>query len=181
LIAIHALHLQHATFIAYWVILGVLSSVGLGSGLHTFVLFLGPHILRIATTALRFGSTDFSARIDSYFKVPGTLDVAGLSEAFSPNYAHDAWVPQGHNLLVEGAEGAAAGAHDASAADRVSFLTLLLKVAWPAICWGAGTALGELPPYFIARAARQVRDGDVCPYEPALAGSTEWSPDTSSG
>jgi len=153
------LHLQHAAFIAYWVILGVLSSVGLGSGLHTFVLFLGPHILRIATTALRFGSTDFSARIDSYFKVPGTLDVAGLSEAFSPNYAHDAWVPQGHNLPLE-AEGAAA-AHDASAADRVSFLALLLKVAWPAICWGAGTALGELPPYFIARAARQVRDCDV--------------------
>ena len=34
-------------FIAYWVILGVLSSIGLGSGLHTFVLFLGPHILRV--------------------------------------------------------------------------------------------------------------------------------------
>ena len=28
------------------------------------------------------------------------------------------------------------------------------KVRFPAMCWGAGTALGELPPYFMARAAR---------------------------
>lgn len=35
--------LDQGRFIAYWVILGILSSVGLGSGLHTFVLFLGPH------------------------------------------------------------------------------------------------------------------------------------------
>jgi hypothetical protein len=29
---------------AYWIILGVASSVGLGTGLHTFVLYLGPHL-----------------------------------------------------------------------------------------------------------------------------------------
>ncbi len=51
-------------FIAYWVVLGILSSVGLGSGLHTFVLFLGPHIVRVANTALSTGSTDFSAQIN---------------------------------------------------------------------------------------------------------------------
>lgn len=28
------------------------------------------------------------------------------------------------------------------------------KVRLEAMCWGAGTALGELPPYFMARAAR---------------------------
>lgn len=28
------------------------------------------------------------------------------------------------------------------------------KVRFAACCWGAGTALGELPPYFMARAAR---------------------------
>ena len=31
-------------FAAYWIILGVASSIGLGTGLHTFVLYLGPHI-----------------------------------------------------------------------------------------------------------------------------------------
>ena len=33
-------------FIVWWVTLGVLSSVGLGTGLHTFVLYLGPYIAR---------------------------------------------------------------------------------------------------------------------------------------
>jgi membrane protein YqaA with SNARE-associated domain len=31
---------------------------------------------------------------------------------------------------------------------------IMAKVRLPAFCWGAGTALGELPPYFMARAAR---------------------------
>lgn len=37
---------EHGSFAIYWLVLGILSSVGLGSGLHTFVLYLGPHILR---------------------------------------------------------------------------------------------------------------------------------------
>ena len=32
---------------AYWILLGIASSVGLGTGLHTFVLYLGPHIAKI--------------------------------------------------------------------------------------------------------------------------------------
>lgn len=47
----------HGSFGAYWVVLGVLSSIGLGSGLHTFVLFLGPHIVRIANAAVLHGNT----------------------------------------------------------------------------------------------------------------------------
>lgn len=40
------------------------------------------------------------------------------------------------------------------------------KVRYEAFLWGAGTALGELPPYFMARAARlsgrdSTDDGDV--------------------
>ena len=30
----------------------------------------------------------------------------------------------------------------------------MAKVRIEAFCWGAGTALGELPPYFMARAHR---------------------------
>lgn len=33
------------------------------------------------------------------------------------------------------------------------FLAIMAKVAYPAFVWGVGTALGELPPYFVARAA----------------------------
>lgn len=36
----------------------------------------------------------------------------------------------------------------------ISIFTIMSKVRLEAMCWGAGTALGELPPYFMARAAR---------------------------
>lgn len=36
----------------------------------------------------------------------------------------------------------------------VSILEIANKVKFEAFFWGAGTALGELPPYFIARASR---------------------------
>uniref|UniRef100_A0A674EQB5 Vacuole membrane protein 1 n=1 Tax=Salmo trutta TaxID=8032 RepID=A0A674EQB5_SALTR len=44
---------------AYWVGLGILSSVGLGTGLHTFLLYLGPHIASVTLAAYECGSTDF--------------------------------------------------------------------------------------------------------------------------
>jgi len=33
-------------FSAFWIGLGILSSIGLGTGLHTFVLYLGPKIAK---------------------------------------------------------------------------------------------------------------------------------------
>lgn len=38
-------------FAIYWILLGVASSIGLGTGLHTFVLYLGPHIARVTLAA----------------------------------------------------------------------------------------------------------------------------------
>ena len=37
----------------------MLSSVGLGTGLHTFLLYLGPHIASVTLAAYECGSTDF--------------------------------------------------------------------------------------------------------------------------
>ena len=37
---------------------------------------------------------------------------------------------------------------------EVTIWQIMAKVRFPAMCWGAGTALGELPPYFMAKAAR---------------------------
>lgn len=48
-------------FITYWVGLGVLSSVGLGTGLHTFLLYLGPHIASVTLAAYECNSLDFPA------------------------------------------------------------------------------------------------------------------------
>jgi len=36
---------EFSYFAAYWLILGIASSIGLGTGLHTFILYLGPHIM----------------------------------------------------------------------------------------------------------------------------------------
>jgi vacuole membrane protein 1 len=46
-------------FIVYWVGLGVLSSVGLGTGLHTFLLYLGPHIASVTLAAYECNSLNF--------------------------------------------------------------------------------------------------------------------------
>jgi hypothetical protein len=35
----------------------------------------------------------------------------------------------------------------------VTFLDILWHVKYEAFLWGFGTAIGELPPYFVARAA----------------------------
>ena len=42
---------EFTLFALYWIGLGVASSVGLGSGLHTFILYLGPHIAQVVIAA----------------------------------------------------------------------------------------------------------------------------------
>ncbi|XP_020358921.1 vacuole membrane protein 1-like isoform X1 [Oncorhynchus kisutch] len=99
---------------AYWVGLGILSSVGLGTGLHTFLLYLGPHIASVTLAAYECGSTDFP----------------------EPPYPDQIICPEG------GVDGS------------ISLWSIVSKVRLEACMWGAGTAIGELPPYFMARAAR---------------------------
>ncbi|KAE8624742.1 hypothetical protein XENTR_v10006036 [Xenopus tropicalis] len=100
---------------AYWVGLGILSSVGLGTGLHTFLLYLGPHIASVTIAAYECNSVNFP----------------------EPPYPDEIICPD-----EEGTEGA------------ISLWTIISKVRLEACMWGAGTAIGELPPYFMARAAR---------------------------
>lgn len=44
---------------SYWVFLGILSSVGLGTGLHTFLLYLGPFIAKVTLAAQECRSVQF--------------------------------------------------------------------------------------------------------------------------
>ncbi|XP_052801266.1 vacuole membrane protein 1-like isoform X2 [Mya arenaria] len=99
---------------AYWVGLGILSSVGLGTGLHTFLLYLGPHIAAVTLAAYECMSTDFP----------------------EPPYPTQIVCPddEGHQYI--------------------SMWKIISKVRLESFMWGAGTAIGELPPYFMARAAR---------------------------
>ncbi|RXG70098.1 Vacuole membrane protein 1 [Armadillidium vulgare] len=100
----------------WWVWLGILSSVGLGTGLHTFLLYLGPHIASVTMAAYSCNSVDFP----------------------SPPYPDEIVCPD----------------DEVSSLSFISILTIMSKVRLEAFMWGAGTALGELPPYFMARGAR---------------------------
>ncbi|KAI0233382.1 hypothetical protein L0F63_003177 [Massospora cicadina] len=99
-------------FYGGWLLLGVASSIGLGAGLHTFVLFLGPHVAEIAMVAHECGSLDFPVK--GFNRLSCKVDTESLG---------------------------------------VTPLMILLKVLPQTLVWGFGTALGELPPYFVARAA----------------------------
>ncbi|XP_057486415.1 vacuole membrane protein KMS1-like [Actinidia eriantha] len=121
---------QYFRFGLWWVALGVASSIGLGSGLHTFVLYLGPHIAFFTIKATQCGRVDIkSAPYDTiqWKKGPSWLD-KDCSE-FGPS-------------LFSSLHGS-----------RVPLSSILPQVQMEAILWGLGTALGELPPYFISRAA----------------------------
>ncbi|MFH4976250.1 hypothetical protein AB6A40_002959 [Gnathostoma spinigerum] len=101
----------------YWIGLGILSSVGLGTGLHTFILYLGPHIASVTMAAYECNSLDFP----------------------EPPYPDRIICPDEDGVMVKAA---------------ISMWAIMSKVRLESLMWGAGTALGELPPYFMAKAAR---------------------------
>lgn len=105
---------KHILWSLYWVGLGILSSIGLGTGLHTFILYLGPHIAKVTLAAYECGSLKFP----------------------EPPYPDEIICP------------------DRPDKHEVEFMAIVSKVRLEAIMWGVGTALGELPPYFIARMKR---------------------------
>uniref|UniRef100_M4C188 VTT domain-containing protein n=1 Tax=Hyaloperonospora arabidopsidis (strain Emoy2) TaxID=559515 RepID=M4C188_HYAAE len=58
---------QSVKFVVWWVGLGVLSSVGLGTGMHSGVLFLFPHIFLVVQGAQECQSLDFDTRHHMWF------------------------------------------------------------------------------------------------------------------
>ena len=118
---------QYLSWCAWWVGLGILSSVGLGTGLHTFLLYLGPHIAAVTMAAYECNSLEFP----------------------EPPYPAQILCPESANVTAEGEVKS-----EVVKTVAVTIWAILSKVRVEAFCWGAGTAIGELPPYFMARAAR---------------------------
>eukprot|EP00938_MAST-03A_sp_MAST-3A-sp1_P004958 g4958.t1 len=56
-----------ALFVSWWIGLGVLSSVGLGTGMHSGILFLFPHCMEVVITAQRCKSLDFDSFSNMWF------------------------------------------------------------------------------------------------------------------
>jgi len=101
----------------WWIFLGVLSSVGFGTGLHSGLMFLFPHIMKVSFAADACQSLD---GLITMYQHPCKLDCS----------------------TVTGAPG------------EVTFLSIFLRVCWPCMIWGLGTAIGELPPYLVSKTAR---------------------------
>ena len=112
------------SFIVWWIGLGVLSSVGLGTGMHSGLLFLFPHIAKVVAAAETCGSLDFNSTGDVWFAYEsGAHNLFVCPETPTPGY-------------------------------EVSFLAIAMRTMIPCFLWGTGTALGEIPPYAVARAAK---------------------------
>lgn len=108
-------------YVVWWVGLGVLSSIGLGSGLQSGVLFLFPHIFKVCLAARTCQTLDFESVTDIWFRKPDNLfQCPELTETSRP----------------------------------ATFLGLWQKIVLACFLQSAGTALGEIPPYWMARSAR---------------------------
>ncbi|XP_022762064.1 vacuole membrane protein KMS1-like isoform X2 [Durio zibethinus] len=120
-----------------------------GSGLHTFVLYLGPHIALFTIKAMQCGRIDLkSAPYDTILLKRGPSWLDKSCGEFGPP-------------LFSSSHGS-----------RVPISSILPQVQMEAILWGLGTALGELPPYFISRAA-SVSGGKFDAIEELDASSSE--------
>ena len=113
-------------FSVWWVGLGVLSSVGLGTGMHSGLLFLFPHIFFVVSSAEKCNNLDFDPRLNMWANVMKPGDTFACNNPTSPS-SYDV---------------------------NVTLMTLLGKSVFACLLWGAGTALGELPPYATSYAAR---------------------------
>lgn len=111
----------YVEFFMWWVGLGVLSSIGLGSGLQSGVLFLFPHIIKVCLAAQTCETLDFDSMSNMWFRSPPNLFRC-------PDTSVDA--------------------------TPVTFFGLWMKVILVCFLQSAGTAIGEIPPYWFTRAAR---------------------------
>lgn len=109
-------------YIVWWTGLGILSSIGLGSGLQSGVLFLFPHIIRVCLAAQSCKTMDFESYGDIWFRSTEHMFQCPdqLTEASTP----------------------------------VTFFNIWKRVILACFLQSLGTAIGEIPPYWMTRSAR---------------------------
>lgn len=77
------------SYTIWWIGLGVLSSIGLGTGMHSGLLFLFPHMLKVCLAAERCGHLRFDTRADVWWSSEGFH--CGDEEAASAEVAVGFW------------------------------------------------------------------------------------------
>lgn len=129
----------------YWVGLGVASSIGLGTGLHTFLLYLGPFIAQVTLAAYECNSLKFPEP-----PYPDNIVCPLFSQDVKLNSSE---INLKGSAEVNPDDGLFSSTAAMAIASSISFLSIMAKVRLESFMWGAGTAIGELPPYFMARAS----------------------------
>ncbi|CAM9495388.1 unnamed protein product [Ascophyllum nodosum] len=124
---------HYVEFAVWWVGLGILSSVGLGAGIQTGILFLLPHIMKTCLTVEACDSLDFRASGDMWF--------SNADDMFA--------CPDEGEALFEGGE------DGIMSPVSVTYVGTFLKVYPACVLWGIGTAIGEIPPYALSYAAAE--------------------------
>jgi hypothetical protein len=122
-------------FVFVWFGLGVLASIGLGCGLHTFALFVAPYILQ---QTLKINECN-------------SLHVINNGTNINPNFVcyYDTTTTLKLKLQHEN------NIHTTS--NDFTFVELMMTILPVCLIWGVGTTFGELPPYLIANAYRKLQ------------------------
>ncbi|KCV69548.1 hypothetical protein H696_03969 [Fonticula alba] len=139
----HAISLLRHLLVWYggWIVLGFMSSAGMGFGAHTFLLYLGPYIV---STILEVESAECAG---------ATVIIKKNALLREWSYSCDPTLPR--------------------SVDVPSLLSIFQFFLPEAIFWGIGTAIGELLPYFFARAAaRSGQELDLTEFGVSLDAAT---------
>jgi vacuole membrane protein 1 len=126
-------------YTVWWVGLGILSSIGFGSGMHSGLIFLFPHMLKVCLAAEKCNSLDFDVRVDTWWRSDAFHCINGSNGNGSSS-----------RIFSLGRSSNSEAAATTAAVAAVGFLPILLKVLPTATLWGAGTAIGEIPPYMLS-------------------------------
>jgi membrane protein YqaA with SNARE-associated domain len=157
--SLHFIPLFHDSFIRtidfcleytiWWVGLGVLSSIGLGSGLQTGVLFLFPHILSVCITAQSCKSLEFESYSAIWFRQSPSL--------FKCMNEND-------DTLIE-------------TSSMSHYFHVWIMIVIPSFLQAVGTAIGEIPPYWMTRAAAlaALEDGEEIETPEELENQSKYS------
>ena len=123
----------YGAFIVWWMGLGILSSVGLGTGMHTGMLFTFPHAFNTVLKAQECGNLEFNSNANMW--------------------SHSSSLWSKDDVLF-----------DCMSEEKIDgglpYFSVVLKVLPVFIVWGCGTAIGEVPPYFIAFMAKSAGENN---------------------
>ena len=119
----------------WWIGLGILSSIGLGTGFQSGILFLFPHVAKVCIAAQTCQNTNFEYLTDIWLRSPPNLFKCMASTS-----------PANHTMEQVKSVGGR---------EEVTFFEMWKIIVLPCFLQAVGTAIGEIPPFWISRAARR--------------------------